>query len=434
MADGTPLATPGDKPRLPREILDELNTTVTALFERAIDASDASSSLERIAGIRDSLISSVAGALSRPMRVYNATLSLQNSLPAELWLDVWARLPLDSRVAVSHVCSRWRDIIIHCPDVWTAIDCHAFMWIAPDGSPYRRSTAGLVPVALERAKALKLSLNFFFDPDIDDSRMHRFTDLLAPHARNIAALNLTCTVNQSELLLRLLQPLSALERLVHGMASRDPYIPALPPIFECQFVLPSLKLLVLPHLQHYGWPDIPGYAFDADGSTPFLPMPARFPALQTLCFAPARDLDIGLAMCDSPRVTSLTLMLGTPFYRQAPEIDTPEFSWDHLTHVYLLDVPPEQLDWALAKFNILQRQYVVIAILDDRPVTPRGIDALPFTPDMVIHPPNAVDALPFTPPELVIPLLNLPVGSYDDSEARGQSSSSRFIPEYATAW
>ncbi|EJD45034.1 hypothetical protein AURDEDRAFT_165909 [Auricularia subglabra TFB-10046 SS5] len=393
MVDCRLLAIPGDKPCLPPDILEELNATVTALFERAINVSNASSSLERIVGIRDSMISSVAGALSHPVRVHNAALSLQNCLPAELWLDVWARLSLDDRVAVSHVCSRWRDLIISCPDMWTAIDCFAFMGTTPDGSACRFSTAGLVPVALERAKGMKLSLDFFFDSSIGDSSVYRFADTLAPHAGNIAALDLTCTVQQSELILHVLQPLSALEGLVHGMLSPRPYIPTQPPIFECPFVLPELKTLFLPQMQHYGWPCVLDHPFNTGGGNPTLPMPIRFPALQKLSFAPAREIDIELAVRDCPRITSLTLVLGFLFYRE--EI-IHGFSCDRLTHIYLLDVPLGHLDWALSVFNISQRQYVVVTIMDDPPEISLPVNALPpVSPvsEMLPPPPTPTVAL-----------------------------------------
>ncbi|EJD45092.1 hypothetical protein AURDEDRAFT_165962 [Auricularia subglabra TFB-10046 SS5] len=52
MADCTPPA-PAAKACIPPHLLEELDTTLTKLFERAIEACDASSSLERIETIRE---------------------------------------------------------------------------------------------------------------------------------------------------------------------------------------------------------------------------------------------------------------------------------------------------------------------------------------------------------------------------------------------
>ncbi|EJD45093.1 hypothetical protein AURDEDRAFT_151996 [Auricularia subglabra TFB-10046 SS5] len=299
MVDCAPLATLGDKPFIPPDMTDELNATVTSLFERAIRASDASSSI----------INAVMAALARPMR---------DRLPAELWLAVWIRLPLHGRVAASH-----------------------------------------------RVKGMKLIVGFCLDRDIEDFYLLRFVDILAPQADNIAVITLSCAIHQSQIILDRIQPLSSIQALVQSATPPDPRVPVLHPAFAWPAVLPDLKLLILPHLPLYGFPD---FLHDLDG--PSLPMQARFPTLKRFCFAPEQDSDIP------------TLVFG------------------QATHLYLLEVLPEQLDWALQTFRMPQRPFIHVTIMDDLPET-----LLP--PDAYVPPANAHENWPprpnFTAPSYADP-------------------------------
>ncbi|KZV80214.1 hypothetical protein EXIGLDRAFT_845746 [Exidia glandulosa HHB12029] len=66
----------------------------------------------------------VTATLAPELRSHNARLATIARLPGEVLCKIWELLPIDDRVAISHVCSFWRSLAINTLGLWTELDFH----------------------------------------------------------------------------------------------------------------------------------------------------------------------------------------------------------------------------------------------------------------------------------------------------------------------
>ncbi|KZV84628.1 hypothetical protein EXIGLDRAFT_776359 [Exidia glandulosa HHB12029] len=267
-------------------------------------------------------------------------LTLRFALPDELWCMVWEHLPLEARVAVSHVSRRWRAAALASSRLWSRIDfntslhdrrrCYC-MSSPSDVVPGRftdavyasleaRLAAGLrfISLALHRARPLPIS----FDVHVacrtanNAPALLQLCALIRPHAARLRSLSFTSNeVDAFKAFAKAVfrsYPSPAFPALHHLKLScifdaerpwvhKRVHIPYLPKM------TPALESLDLFH--DYTW-----WNCDRDGNPSLrvnaYPLPGTvLPALKELryTFRDARDCATVLAPCPNLSIAHLSL-------------------------------------------------------------------------------------------------------------------------------
>lgn len=89
------------------------------IFSLLRDLSDPLSALSPRSAA-EAIVNHVKSIVARALNQMNQT-SLYQRLPKEVWCAAWEYLSLEYRVAVSQVCTDWRDAAINDPHLWTSI-------------------------------------------------------------------------------------------------------------------------------------------------------------------------------------------------------------------------------------------------------------------------------------------------------------------------
>ncbi|KZV97334.1 hypothetical protein EXIGLDRAFT_832902 [Exidia glandulosa HHB12029] len=143
----------GAETRMPNDVPVTFNAVVSPDLAAALEShifGTASSLLETRASdvspqdIASHVINIAACAVARAARASNARAKI-NTLPPELLSFVFQFLSLSSRIKASLVCSRWREVALDAPQLWTDIIV---------------SKPALVDAMLSRSQAVPISVSF----------------------------------------------------------------------------------------------------------------------------------------------------------------------------------------------------------------------------------------------------------------------------------
>ncbi|EJD37315.1 hypothetical protein AURDEDRAFT_173589 [Auricularia subglabra TFB-10046 SS5] len=375
-------------PRLPPDLQTRVKDTFTNVYFHAVSALGASDSSRSSADIArasgESILLSIRAAISCAQREHNERLSLQNRLPVEIWCHVWQYLPFADRIAVTHVCSRWRSTVLDFPALWKhltfyttlhASHCFCAGCFDKENEEYERHAPGWedsrypehatnildAEIILSRARGLPLHITLDIIPC--RVRIGELAGLLLYLSTDHPAQLRTLVVRTADVsavygLLRECKALPSLESLsVEALPVKDDDEPSSYPQ-DNSFIPRYLSLPRLETLHVFA-------RFELQGET--------LPSVRFLTFEPTHAVHAGLrmALAACPGTSHLTLRLGELLSEKENAFSRDADWWRErvgsLTAVNVTRVPPSCTRWIHAAFPVmlpeLSLEYDVLAAL-----------------------------------------------------------------------
>ncbi|EJD45101.1 hypothetical protein AURDEDRAFT_184885 [Auricularia subglabra TFB-10046 SS5] len=329
-----------------------------SILQRAISASSASHNPELVGSVIDGVNKTIEATTASAMAWRNAQYSLQDRLPTELWYLIWTRLDLFDRLAVTHVCARWRAAALQCAAMWSHIDFYTSVhhpvctcrecpngarmsinnagWSGTRRYPERSSNWRILPVILARSRDLPLSLRVEVLPSYAaDTMIRRLGSALFSHvARLTDVLVLSADSASVSQFLRCFDCLPALRRLSASHIQ-------VPTSGTETFIHAPIDLPVLEHL---------------DIATDELTWPTSvrlaFPAVRTLSFrvADRRDILSALRVCTGLSKLQIRLKM---FGRTQSSLDVTELHERaaKVESISIGNIAPADEHWLIAAFQ-----------------------------------------------------------------------------------
>ncbi|RDB21924.1 hypothetical protein Hypma_010912 [Hypsizygus marmoreus] len=144
-------------------------------------------------GSFDVIVDDLAGAFSR-LSLYDHRDIGRPELPDDILYNLFLSMKTSdapssvrTTVKLSHVCTRWRDVIVHAPLLWTYVTVY---W-----TPRKRDHSEVIKSFLCRSKRLSLSFHLFISCCMacTEPRIRQLAMLLHPHAHRIHTVKVKTT-------------------------------------------------------------------------------------------------------------------------------------------------------------------------------------------------------------------------------------------------
>jgi len=171
-----------------------------------------------IQNLHFTLLLAIDGAIRQKLYNLNPRIWRLPNIPNEVWLEIWSRLPMHGRLAVTHVCRDWRQLALGSPTLWSDIEfeycCNAYSendlaTCRLNGSPHRdhggRTTSWThresLPEILRRGRGpLRFSLTISGDDwNCTEYFLVDMARALKPHAHRLVDLKVTGSYQQLDL-------------------------------------------------------------------------------------------------------------------------------------------------------------------------------------------------------------------------------------------
>ncbi|KZV80221.1 hypothetical protein EXIGLDRAFT_845753 [Exidia glandulosa HHB12029] len=238
---------------LPAPLARQLDGLVHNIFVTALQgcAADAASATRISSAIKDR----VSSALSPALRAHNSALVCAR-VPAEVWCEIWERLDLRNRLAVTRVSHAWRVMATSTPRIWSRLnfysslhgtDCDCEDCGEESNPDYQSSNFSNFECALKWSRPYPLSVRIYIDAIFcDDREIIELAQALEPHTPHLRTITFVTGDGRAlPAFFNAFQEFPALEQL-ELIALRDEYgiMTSVEPedaVFESRCSLPMLK-------------------------------------------------------------------------------------------------------------------------------------------------------------------------------------------------